>query len=79
MTGTNWDNIGLVASDLSSYYDFSGGADGSSCSFEMVKKESAGGNVLLAMVLGETGLPITEPPKLLLRAYGRLISMRRLR
>lgn len=45
LTGTNWDNIGLVASDLSSYYDFSGGADGSSCSFEMVKKESAGGNV----------------------------------
>ena len=45
LTGTNWDNIGLVASALSSYYDFSGGADGSSCSFEMVKKESAGGNV----------------------------------
>lgn len=44
LTGTNWDNIGLVASDLSYYYDFSGGADGSSCSLDMVKKESAGGN-----------------------------------
>lgn len=44
LTATNWDNIGLVASDLSSYYDFSGGANGSSCSFDMVKKESAGGN-----------------------------------
>lgn len=47
LTETNWDNIGLVESDLASYYDYKGGLASSqtSASYKMVKKEAPGKNV----------------------------------
>ena len=44
LTATSWDNIGLVESELGSYYDINGGlaGDQSSGTFVMVKKESSG-------------------------------------
>lgn len=46
LTATNWDNIGLVESGLSNYYDYNGGLSGvqSSASYVMVKKQSSGGH-----------------------------------
>ena len=47
LTGTNWDNIGLVESGQASYYDYNGGLTSAQTSalYTMVKKEAPGGNV----------------------------------
>lgn len=47
LTGTNWDNIGLVESGLASYFDYNGGLTSAqtSASYTMAKKAALGGNV----------------------------------